>query len=66
MTGARIELYRARNKEWGFRVIAPNGRKVLTAGETFKGSSAKARRAIGAALKLAEVLCAHDRVVVVK
>jgi uncharacterized protein YegP (UPF0339 family) len=64
MTGVRVELFKARNGKWGFRTIAANGRKVLTSGQTFRGSSTHARRAIARALRLTADAFAHGRVVV--
>jgi hypothetical protein len=46
MKRPRIEVFRARNQQLGFRVVAANGRRVLTAGETFTGSPSHVRRAI--------------------
>jgi uncharacterized protein YegP (UPF0339 family) len=53
----KFEIFRARNREFGWRVTSANGRKQATAGETFtrrqdaRRAFTRARAAMAAAIE---------------
>lgn len=57
---AKVTLYKAENKEFSWRVRAPNGEIIAIPGETFKTKDA-ARTSFGVAVK--HMVAAYTRLV---
>jgi uncharacterized protein YegP (UPF0339 family) len=46
-----IKFYKAKNKQWTWHLVAPNGRKIATSGETFS-SKTKCTNSVGKLLEI--------------